>query len=653
MRRVFFPFTAIVGLENAKLALLAVAIDPTIGGVLLAGDKGTGKSTLVRALAQVLPNIPVVKGCIFNCNPFNPAEMCDKHYELWVRGKELEVEYKPMRIIDLPLSVTPDRLVGSIDVERTIKEGKVVFKPGLLAEANRNILYVDEVNLLEDYIADLLLDAAASGWNIVEREGISFKHPARFILVGTMNPEEGELRPQILDRFGLFVDVSASMKLEDRIEIVLRVEEFHKDPLGFYEKYRSSEEGLRAKIMKAKELLPNVVIDRDLLKLVADTVIKLGIRTHRAEITVVKTAKALAALDGRTKVLLGDIKKAMELALPHRIKSKPFEEPKRRLEEVMKDVFGGSNSVGEGGSKGGVKGGEGGISAGGAVGTRGSGSKITLSKFMNYDEVPLNLNLSNDLRRSNYGEELRGRASRSSFITEVGSGRGFPIDAIPPLRSGEFRDIDLATSVRYAVIRTKEAPIRVSSEDLRVRVRRVPTSLLHVILLDASSSMLASERVRVAKSIVRELAKRSYLDRAYVSVITFRGRDAELILKPTRLYELALKAVNEVVIGGSTPLAIGLVKSLNVIKSFLMKNRGSKAVLHLITDGRANVPLSSNLIDELIELGNTYSKLGINVVTYLVRERSSLDIGINAAKVFTQASGGKVIDILGSSRCLS
>ena len=338
--KIYFPFSAIVGLEDAKLALMVNAVYPLIGGVVLVGDKGTGKSTLVRAFAQVLPAQPVAKGCPYNCNPFNPLEMCDYHYELWEKGEKIEYELRRMRVVDLPLNATPDRIAGSIDIEKTIKEGKVVFKPGLLAEANRNILYIDEVNLLEDYIADLILDAAASGWNVVEREGISFKHPARFILAGSMNPEEGMLRPQILDRFGLYVPIEASMSPEERVEIVERAEEFAKDPESFYRKWEPMEKQIEEKIARAREIIHNVIVDRDLLNLVAEAVIKLGIKTHRAEIVTIRTAKAIAALDGRTKVDLNDVVKAMELALRHRLKSKPFEEPPKKFEEVVKDLIG-------------------------------------------------------------------------------------------------------------------------------------------------------------------------------------------------------------------------------------------------------------------------------------------------------------------------
>ncbi len=324
--RPVFPFPAIVGQEKAKLALLIAAVNPAVGGVLLRGDKGTGKTTMVRALADVLPEVKVVADCPFSCDPDDPRYMCDRCYERYRRGEELPISYRKMRVIDLPLSITVERLVGTINVEKFLREGVVEFKPGILAEANRNILYIDEVNLLDDYIVDTLLDVAASGWNIVEREGVSVRHPARFILVGSMNPEEGDLRPQILDRFGLVVDVEAPMDPDVRAEIVRRVEEWQEDPVGFYRKYLPEIERLREKIAHARELLPKVQIDDDVLQILTKTVVELGIRTSRAEITTVRAAKAIAALDGRTRVTLEDLKKAMELTLPHRLKSRPFQE---------------------------------------------------------------------------------------------------------------------------------------------------------------------------------------------------------------------------------------------------------------------------------------------------------------------------------------
>ncbi|XRO77386.1 ATP-binding protein [Methanocaldococcus sp. 10A] len=332
-----YPFTAIVGQEKMKKALILNAINPKIGGVLIRGEKGTAKSTAVRALADLLPEIEVVEGCPFNCNP--KGELCDICKEKKESG-ELKITKKKMKVVNLPIGATEDRVIGTLDIEKAIKEGIKALEPGILAEANRNILYIDEVNLLDDHIIDVLLDAAAMGWNIIEREGVKIKHPSRFILVGTMNPEEGELRPQILDRFGLMVDVEGLNNIKDRVEVIKRVEEFNNNPEEFYKKFEDEQKKLREKIIKAREILKEVMIDDELLEFISKVCIELGIQTNRADITVVRTAKALAAYNGRTKVTLDDVKEAMELALPHRMRRKPFEPPqlnKEKLEQMINE----------------------------------------------------------------------------------------------------------------------------------------------------------------------------------------------------------------------------------------------------------------------------------------------------------------------------
>jgi protoporphyrin IX magnesium-chelatase (EC 6.6.1.1) len=311
--RPVFPFPAIVGLDDAKLALMIAAVNPAVGGVLLRGDKGTGKTTLVRSFADVLPEEDYVAGCPFNCHPEDPRLMCDACFERWSRGEQLPRVRRKMKVVNLPLSITVDRLVGTLDIKRAITEGIRALQPGLLAETNRNILYIDEVNLLDDYIIDILLDAAAYGWNIVEREGVSVKHPSRFILVGSMNPEEGGLRPQLLDRFGLVVDIEAPKDPEVRAEIVRRVEEYEEDPFVFYEMWRPEIERLRQTIIKAREDLPKVEVPEDLLKLLTKTVVEMNIRTSRAEIITIRAAKAIAALEGRNRVTVEDLKRLWNL----------------------------------------------------------------------------------------------------------------------------------------------------------------------------------------------------------------------------------------------------------------------------------------------------------------------------------------------------
>lgn len=336
-KRLVFPFSGIVGLDKLKLAILINAINPKVGGLLIKGQKGSGKSTIVRALADILPEIAVVKDCPFNCSPYDPSNMCPKCSETYEREEKLPAEERKMVVVDLPLGATEDRVIGSLDVEKAIKHGIEALEPGILAEANQNILYVDEVNLLPDHIADDLLDAAATGWNIVEREGISVSHPSRFIFIGTMNPEEGELRPQLLDRFSLSVTVERITSVKDRIEIVKRNMEFEADPEKFYEKYLPLQKELRDRIGKARNVLKEVVIPENLLEGISQACLDLKVDGLRPDIVIAKAALALAAFENRTEVALNDILVAAELALSHRTREGGFLEPAAPQE--IKEVF--------------------------------------------------------------------------------------------------------------------------------------------------------------------------------------------------------------------------------------------------------------------------------------------------------------------------
>jgi len=338
IRKNILPFTAIVGQDQMKQALILNAINPRIGGVLIRGEKGTAKSTAVRALAEILPDIEIVRGCPFNCNPASEQELCDVCNEKIQNHEKIETLKKKVQVITLPLGSTEDRVIGTIDIERAIKEGIKALEPGILAAVNRGILYIDEVNLLDDHVVDVLLDSAAMGVNAVEREGISLSHPAKFILIGTMNPEEGELRPQLLDRFGLQVTVEGIADVDDRVEIVRVADEFESDPQEFMKKYETEQKRLTDKIVTAKQLLNQVTISPDIVRRIAQTCVDMGIMTHRAEITVVRTAKTIAAFNGRDTVTIEDVREAMALALPHRMRKKPFEDPRvdqQKLDDMM------------------------------------------------------------------------------------------------------------------------------------------------------------------------------------------------------------------------------------------------------------------------------------------------------------------------------
>ena len=336
-----FPFTAIVGQDRMRRALILNAISPRIGGVLIRGERGTAKSTAARALAALLPEIEVVADCPFQCDPNRPDQLCDNCRSRLERGEVLSTAVRRTRFVDLPVSATEDRVVGTLDIEKAIQRGERHFEPGVLAAANRGLLYVDEVNLLDDHVVDILLDSAAMGINVVEREGISFQHPARFILIGTMNPEEGDLRPQLLDRFALCVDMQGINDANQRVEILKRRIEFEQDPDGFRARWHTPERHLTEEIDRARSRLPLVEYSPRDLYMIAALTADFKVDGHRADIAILKTARAHAAYEGRLHLSERDILLAAELALPHRMKKAPFQdialEP-RQLEERLRQI---------------------------------------------------------------------------------------------------------------------------------------------------------------------------------------------------------------------------------------------------------------------------------------------------------------------------
>ena len=329
-----YPFTAIVGQERMRRALALNAVNPRIGGVLIRGERGTAKSTAARALAALLPEVNVVARCRFSCDPEQPTTWCTECRERAASGEELPSEAFRTSFIDLPVSATEDRVVGTLDIERAIKEGERHFEPGVLASANRGLLYIDEVNLLDDHVVDLLLDSAALGMNIVEREGISFTHPSRYILVGTMNPEEGDLRPQLLDRFALSVDIRGLSDPDDRVAIMERNLAFEEDPVGFREEWMESELELSERIEAARKTVDEVSYEPLNLHAIAALTSSLHVDGHRADLVILKAAKAHAAYEGRKAIEETDIARAAELALPHRLRRGPFQQSEIKLSDL-------------------------------------------------------------------------------------------------------------------------------------------------------------------------------------------------------------------------------------------------------------------------------------------------------------------------------
>lgn len=332
-----YPFTAIVGQEKMKEALILNIINPSLGGVLIRGEKGTAKSILVRALANLLAEREE-NSCEFHCEPDKIDNYCSQCSEKYLKGEKIEKHKSTMKVINLPISATEDRVVGTLDIEYAIKTGEKKFEKGILAQSNRNILYVDEINLLDDHIVDVLLDSAAMGVNTIEREGISYSHPAKFVLVGTMNPEEGDLRPQLLDRFGLVVDVIGERETSKRVEVIKRRLDFEAEPEKFIKKYLAEEEKLKNRIENSKKILKNIKCSDEIYELAAKISIALNVDGHRADIAVVKTAITIAAFENREEVIKEDMLRAAVLALPHRMRKTPFEDGILDKEQIEKLV---------------------------------------------------------------------------------------------------------------------------------------------------------------------------------------------------------------------------------------------------------------------------------------------------------------------------
>jgi magnesium chelatase subunit I len=342
MTQLQFPFSAIVGQEEMKLAILCAAVDPRIGGVLVFGDRGTGKSTAVRALAALLPKMRAVVGCRYGCDPADNAASCDDCAVLKAEGSKIKSKLIAVPVVDMPLGATEDRVVGALDLEKALTSGVKAFEPGLLARANRGFLYIDEVNLLEDHLVDLLIDVAASGENVVEREGLSVRHPARFVLVGSGNPEEGELRPQLLDRFGLAVEVRTPQDLPSRVDVVRRRDDFERDPEAFVDKWHKEDDKLRKRLVAARERVRDVKTPDHALERAAQLCMGLGTDGLRGELTVIRAARALAALDGDAVVDDNHIRRVAKPALRHRLRRDPLDDTdaSARVDRVVVELFG-------------------------------------------------------------------------------------------------------------------------------------------------------------------------------------------------------------------------------------------------------------------------------------------------------------------------
>lgn len=594
-----FPFTAVVGQQDLQLALLLNSVAPNIGGVLVRGEKGTAKSTAVRALSALLPEVDVVSGCRFSCAPESPDPACpDGPHE---PGTGVS---RDARMVELPVGASEDRLVGALDIERALAEGVKAFEPGLLADAHRGILYVDEVNLLHDHLVDLLLDAAAMGASYVEREGVSVRHAARFLLVGTMNPEEGELRPQLLDRFGLTVEVAASRETDQRVEVVRRRLAYDDDPAGFAAGWAGEEDALRARIAAARALLPEVRLGDSALRQIAATCAAFEVDGMRADIVMARTATALAAWAGRTDVLAEDVRQAALLALPHRRRRNPFDAPgldEDKLDDTLEQNSGGDDDPDPDGPGGGGRPpqgdgpdtppapeGEAGDAPAPSVPEQGQEQGQGQGQPSGGGErqpvgatEPFRTKM---LSVPGLGEGAAGRRSRAR--TEHGRTTG----ARRP--QGALTKLHLAATVQAAAPHQRSRGrsgrgLVVRRDDLRQATREGREGNLVLFVVDASGSMAARQRMAAVKGAVLSLLLDAYQRRDKVGLITFRGRDAELTLPPTSSVDAAAARLELLPTGGRTPLAAGLLKAHEVLRVERLRDPSRRPLLVVVTDGRA------------------------------------------------------------------
>lgn len=624
-----YPFSAIVGQEELKLALLINAVDPRVGGVLIRGHKGTAKSTAVRALRWILPEIDVVAGCRFGCHPSLISELCPECRDRRAEGT-LPKERRRPRLVDLPVSATEDRVVGTIDLEQALKHGERRFEAGLLADANRGLLYVDEVNLLDDHLVDTLLDSAASGVNVVEREGIRFEHPARFVLVGTMNPEEGELRPQLLDRFGLCVDVEGIADPAERVEILKRRRSFEDDPVGFSRDWREPQRELVERIERSIKTLPDVELDDDLLFMIASVCGSMGVDGHRADLVMGRAAAAYALLDGRREVTAGDVRAVAPMVLAHRMRRSPFEEQRfdqQRLEKVLGSAGAGSSEVQQDASAG--------EPADGAGALLEVPRDMKASDAASADAISAELQAGMDRMRRAHG----GR--RQETTSDDRTGRYVKAE---PARPGQPVDLALDATIRAAApnqhARSGDLAINISDEDVRTKVRRRRVGASIVFCVDASGSMGASNRMEIAKAAVFELLVDAYQRRDRVGLVAFRGESAEVILQPTASVELAQLKLKTLPTGGATPIAHGILKAVDVLTAETRREDGIVPWLVLLTDGRANVGIGTGLGSE--DARSAAARLKDTPIHALVIDTSDPGSGV-AARELARAAGAEYV----------
>lgn len=607
MESTLYPFDAIVGQEKVKKALLLSIISPSIGGVLLSGQKGTAKSTIVRSLEGLFPDL---------------------------------------KVVTLPLNATEDRVMGSINIERALKNGERVFEPGILAKAHGNILYIDEVNLLSESLVNGILDVAAYGVNILEREGISYRHPCEFVLVGTMNPEEGPLKPQILDRFGFFVEVTGSSKKRERIEIINRRIAFEKNATFFCNSYKEQQKKLFIEIEEAKKKISEVKISNEILEIIAKINLEAFTAGHRGDIVLALGAKANAALEGRTRVNLEDIKAIADIALGHRFRNPPESHYSQEDKTQNKDNqnIDNNNKDPNKDKK--------------YDNDLEKNAEDISEEYLDTSEIEKDKELKKpsdvqeefeigdlfkvkdfvdslvDSRVRNQGS---GRRSKTRTTSKMGKYVKYK------LPKGRVQDIALDATLRAAApfqnIREKrEMAFAIYKEDIKEKVREKRIGNTILFLVDGSGSMGVKKRMIEAKGAIFSLLQDAYQKRDMVGLMTFGGQNVDLILHPTRSIDLAYKKLNDIKVGGRTPLSLALKRSVELIKALKVKNKEIMPIVVLISDGRGNVAIDgNNPIEEVKKIAKSISKENIQ---FVVVDTETGFIKLELAKKLCNELGG-------------
>lgn len=603
-----YPFSAIIGQDRMKMALILNAIDSGIGGVLVRGEKGTAKSTAVRALADLLPEITVVQGCPYSCHPDYRQGICSACHD-----EEKKPFSRKMRVVNLPLNATEDMVLGGIDFGFAVRTGATRFQPGLLAKANRGILYVDEINLLDDHIVDIILDAASSGENVVEREGISFRHQAQFILVGTMNPEEGELRPQLLDRFGLCVHVNSEVDPEKRVLLMERREHYDADTHGFSSLYRNRNREIAGQIVSAGQSLTEVILPKSLTKFIVELCVQNNVAGHRADIVIARSATAIAAYERRSTVTVDDIGRAAELALAHR--RREISPPPPKAEEEKR-----SNPQNEA--------------------HEGPDDEQTDREQR---QLEAKESAQSGLQESRRSDEQRGREKPSETETVFQIGPSFKVKSIFQnkdriLRRGsgkrsrtrtsqkqgryvkstqrrENNDLALDATLRAAAPYQKSRKsihglaVTIKGQDIRERIKEKRVGNFLLFLVDASGSMGARGRMIASKGAILSLLLDAYQKRDRVALVSFRKREAFVNLPPTSSVELAAKLLKDMPIGGRTPLSAGLAKSYELLRNHLVKEPSSRPITIIVTDAKANAAFGdANPLQESLKVASAMAQ---------------------------------------------